>query len=46
MRDRMRLLRDAGWTVLAVRPGDSLPDLWQQAEGQGRHLRQRADTGA
>jgi uncharacterized protein (DUF58 family) len=29
---QQRLLREAGWTVLSARSGDSLPDLWQQAE--------------
>ncbi|MFC1435863.1 DUF58 domain-containing protein [Streptacidiphilus sp. N1-3] len=29
---QLRLLREAGWTVLAARSGDSLPDLWQQAD--------------
>ncbi|MGP4003143.1 DUF58 domain-containing protein [Streptomyces sp. 8N706] len=31
---RVRLLREAGWSVLPVAPGDSLPQLWRQADGQ------------
>ncbi|WP_225798699.1 DUF58 domain-containing protein [Streptomyces sp. NK15101] len=31
--DRVRQLREAGWTALAVPPGASLADLWQQAAG-------------
>ncbi|MEZ0095971.1 DUF58 domain-containing protein [Streptacidiphilus sp. EB129] len=27
-----QLLREAGWTVLPARSGDSLPDLWRQAD--------------
>ncbi|MFF2011336.1 DUF58 domain-containing protein [Streptomyces sp. NPDC058195] len=33
--ERLRLLRDAGWTVLAVRPGTGLADYWRQAGHQG-----------
>jgi uncharacterized protein (DUF58 family) len=33
--DRLRLLRDAGWTVVTVPPGAELARLWQQA-GQER----------
>ncbi|MFJ8075911.1 DUF58 domain-containing protein [Streptomyces sp. NPDC096176] len=29
--DRLRQLREAGWTALAVMPGTRLADLWQQA---------------
>ncbi|MEU8888138.1 DUF58 domain-containing protein [Streptomyces sp. NPDC048442] len=32
--DRLRLLRDAGWTAVSVPPGAPLPDLWRQAEAQ------------
>ncbi|MGW0789379.1 DUF58 domain-containing protein [Streptomyces sp. NPDC002911] len=32
--DRLRLLREAGWTAMAVPPGAELARLWQQA-GQG-----------
>ncbi|MFE9538653.1 DUF58 domain-containing protein [Streptomyces sp. NPDC006691] len=38
--ERLRLLREAGWTALAVRPGDALPDLWRQAG------RERTNAGA
>ncbi|MGW8767095.1 DUF58 domain-containing protein [Streptomyces sp. NPDC055815] len=31
--DRVRQLREAGWTALAVPAGASLADLWQQAAG-------------
>ncbi|MET9800842.1 DUF58 domain-containing protein [Streptomyces sp. NPDC006368] len=31
--ERTRGLREAGWTVPAVRPGASLADLWRQAGG-------------
>lgn len=32
--DRHRVLSEAGWTVLRVRPGDTLPALWQRAARQ------------
>ncbi|MCX4822484.1 DUF58 domain-containing protein [Streptomyces sp. NBC_01142] len=32
--DRLRQLREAGWTALAVPPGAPLADLWQQAGRQ------------
>ncbi|MFF1509958.1 DUF58 domain-containing protein [Streptomyces sp. NPDC058326] len=38
--DRVRQLREAGWTALAVPPGAHLADLWQQAAGV------RAESGA
>ncbi|MGW7006290.1 DUF58 domain-containing protein [Streptomyces sp. NPDC054933] len=28
----LRILREAGWTALPVRPGDQLADLWRQAD--------------
>ncbi|MGW7430811.1 DUF58 domain-containing protein [Streptomyces sp. NPDC054861] len=31
--DRLRRLREAGWTALAVPPGARLAELWQQAGG-------------
>ncbi len=37
--DRLRQLREAGWTALPVQPGVPLADLWQQAG------RQRSETG-
>jgi uncharacterized protein (DUF58 family) len=30
----VRLLREAGWTVLTARAGDALPDLWRLADSQ------------
>ncbi|WP_274557424.1 DUF58 domain-containing protein [Streptomyces spiramyceticus] len=38
--ERVRPLREAGWTVLAVPPGTPLADLWRTAE------RQRTGAGA
>ncbi|MFE0686250.1 DUF58 domain-containing protein [Streptomyces sp. NPDC058961] len=38
--ERLRLLREAGWTALAVRPGDALPELWRRAG------RERMNAGA
>ncbi|MFI2289694.1 DUF58 domain-containing protein [Streptomyces niveus] len=38
--DRLRQLRESGWTALAVPAGAALPDLWQQA------ARQRTESGA
>ncbi|HEY9368155.1 DUF58 domain-containing protein, partial [Streptomyces sp.] len=32
---RLRALREAGWTAIPVRPGESLATLWQQAGGAG-----------
>ncbi|MEU3182835.1 DUF58 domain-containing protein [Streptomyces sp. NPDC006923] len=32
--ERLRQLREAGWTALAVGPGASLPELWQHAARQ------------
>ncbi|MFI6346936.1 DUF58 domain-containing protein [Streptomyces sp. NPDC050560] len=37
--ERLRLLREAGWTALAVPPGAGLPELWRQAD------RERAAAG-
>ncbi|MFE6164230.1 DUF58 domain-containing protein [Streptomyces sp. NPDC056486] len=37
--ERVRMLREAGWTAVAVPPGVALVDLWRQAD----HL--RASTG-
>ncbi|MEU1486804.1 DUF58 domain-containing protein [Streptomyces sp. NPDC005752] len=33
--DRLRLLREAGWTAMAVPPGAELARLWQQAGQEG-----------
>ena len=38
--NRVRQLREAGWTALAVPPGARMADLWQQAAGA------RTDSGA
>ncbi|GAA2363667.1 DUF58 domain-containing protein [Streptomyces cuspidosporus] len=40
--ERLRLLRESGWTALPVSPGTSLAQLWQQADAQGGA---RADAG-
>jgi uncharacterized protein (DUF58 family) len=31
-RQAVRMLREAGWTVVEVKAGDFLPELWQQAD--------------
>ncbi|MFG2179725.1 DUF58 domain-containing protein [Streptomyces abikoensis] len=33
--ERLRVLRDAGWTALPVAPGTALPDLWRLAGAPG-----------
>ncbi|MFI7100436.1 DUF58 domain-containing protein [Streptomyces sp. NPDC050161] len=33
--DRLRLLREAGWTALPVTPGAALPDLWRSTNRTG-----------
>ncbi|MFI1966663.1 DUF58 domain-containing protein [Streptomyces pathocidini] len=33
--ERLRMLREAGWTALPVAPGDTLPELWRGADGNG-----------
>ncbi|MFE7758724.1 DUF58 domain-containing protein [Streptomyces sp. NPDC057418] len=43
--DRLRLLREAGWTAVAVPPGAGLAQLWQQA-GQERSVGQPGAAGA
>ncbi|APU39918.1 MULTISPECIES: DUF58 domain-containing protein [unclassified Streptomyces] len=35
LEERLRRLRDAGWTALAARPGEAFGELWRQA-GAGR----------
>ncbi|MET7932193.1 DUF58 domain-containing protein [Streptomyces sp. NPDC005322] len=35
LEERLRRLREAGWTALPVAPGDSLAHLWRQADAQG-----------
>ncbi len=39
----VRMLREAGWTVVEVRPGDTLPELWQQAD-RYRELKDASPT--
>ncbi|SFF20243.1 Protein of unknown function DUF58 [Actinacidiphila alni] len=41
----VRMLREAGWTVLSVRAGDSLPELWQQAD-RYRSREEQQEAGA
>lgn len=41
---RLRLLRDSGWTAVAVKPGTDLAGLWQQASHLGS-LNQSAAVG-
>ncbi|OPF73534.1 hypothetical protein VT50_0228140 [Streptomyces antioxidans] len=43
LEDRLRRLREAGWTALPVGPGVSLAQLWRQADAQGAT---RADAGS
>ncbi|WP_078911277.1 DUF58 domain-containing protein [Streptomyces sp. NRRL WC-3742] len=45
-RARERQLREAGWTVIPVRAGDSLPDLWQAVDGTKTTARHREGAGA
>ncbi|GAA2444005.1 DUF58 domain-containing protein [Streptomyces macrosporus] len=33
--ERLRVLREAGWTVLPYVPGDALSDLWRRADRSG-----------
>ncbi|MFF5671570.1 DUF58 domain-containing protein [Streptomyces hygroscopicus] len=35
LEERLRRLREAGWTALPVGPGASLAQLWRQADAQG-----------
>ncbi|MFJ2630567.1 DUF58 domain-containing protein [Streptomyces sp. NPDC087422] len=41
----LRMLREAGWTVLSVRAGDSLPELWQRAD-RYRSREEQQEAGA
>ncbi|MFJ9697879.1 DUF58 domain-containing protein [Kitasatospora sp. NPDC101183] len=43
---RERQLREAGWAVLPVRAGDSLPDLWQNVDGARTTAHHREGAGA
>ncbi|MEV6974826.1 DUF58 domain-containing protein [Kitasatospora sp. NPDC093806] len=45
-RDRVRRLREAGWTVLPVRSGDSVPDLWRAADRAESPSPYREEAGA
>ncbi|KJS55190.1 DUF58 domain-containing protein [Streptomyces rubellomurinus] len=45
-RARARQLSEAGWTVLPVRAGDSLPDLWQRVDGAKTTAHHREGAGA
>ncbi|MER7847538.1 DUF58 domain-containing protein [Kitasatospora sp. NPDC096077] len=45
-RARVRELREAGWTVLPVRAGDSVPDLWRAADGAKTTAPYREEAGA
>jgi uncharacterized protein (DUF58 family) len=45
----VRLLRESGWTVLEVHPGDKLPELWRQADryrSREENQAQRRGAGA
>ncbi|MFE6662222.1 DUF58 domain-containing protein [Streptomyces sp. NPDC057697] len=42
---RLRLLRESGWTVVAVPPGAGLAHCWQQAGHQGEAARSAATGG-
>ncbi|MEV0369466.1 DUF58 domain-containing protein [Streptomyces sp. NPDC050636] len=44
--ERLRMLREAGWTALPVAPGASLADLWRTADRAGMRLERTAETGA
>lgn len=43
--DRVRQLREAGWTVLSVRPGTAMGDLWREAGDQAGQLAAAARGG-
>ncbi|MFB6817873.1 DUF58 domain-containing protein [Streptomyces sp. NPDC056347] len=43
--ERLRQLRDAGWTALAVRPGTDLAEYWRQAGQQGAAAQSVAGGG-
>jgi uncharacterized protein (DUF58 family) len=46
----IRVLRESGWTVLEARAGDTMPELWQQADRYRSHeesqQRDRREAGA
>nr|BFD90540.1 DUF58 domain-containing protein [Kitasatospora sp. Xyl93] len=43
---RVRQLRESGWTVIPVRAGDSVPDLWRAADGSRTTAPYREEAGA
>ncbi|GAA3026786.1 DUF58 domain-containing protein [Kitasatospora sp. NPDC006786] len=45
-RARVRQLRESGWTVIPVRAGDSVPDLWRAADGSRTTAPYREEAGA
>ncbi|MFF7988635.1 DUF58 domain-containing protein [Kitasatospora xanthocidica] len=45
-RARVRQLREAGWTVIPVSAGDSLPELWRAVEGVRTTAPNRQEAGA
>ncbi|MFE4514905.1 DUF58 domain-containing protein [Kitasatospora sp. NPDC056783] len=45
-RARVQQLRESGWTVIPVRAGDSLPDLWRAADGSKTTAPYREEAGA
>ncbi|UQA95988.1 DUF58 domain-containing protein [Streptomyces halobius] len=42
--ERLRMLREAGWTALPVAPGASLADVWRTADRAGVRLEPTAGT--
>ncbi|MER7174689.1 DUF58 domain-containing protein [Streptomyces mesophilus] len=46
LEERLRLLREAGWTALAVPPGLPLPELWKQADRQRTGVMGRSEAQA
>ncbi|NGO81533.1 DUF58 domain-containing protein [Streptomyces sp. YC504] len=46
LEERLRLLREAGWTALAVPPGQPLPELWKQADRQRTGVMGRSEAQA
>ncbi|GAA4995945.1 DUF58 domain-containing protein [Kitasatospora paranensis] len=44
--EQQRVLRRAGWTVLAARAGDSLPELWRSADPTDQSSPYRDEVGA
>jgi hypothetical protein len=43
--ERLRMLREAGWTALTVPPGVSLPELWRQADRERTGVVTAGGTG-